>query len=182
LPQKKIRDTDFLYLTSMLRAREAKMLGAERLDRVLDAPDFREAAKLVHESGYPDMSGMSPEEIDNALGEYRTQVFRYVEACEAGVVLLDIFRIKYDYHNVKVLVKAMAANVPGDHLLSSSGRIPVTKLTEAFITGDRRDLRRALRTPSAAPSASSPVRATLSFPTSISTGTISRNSRRWPAK
>ncbi len=136
----KIKDTDFLYLTSMLRAREARMLSAERLERLLDAPDYEETAKLVGESGYPDMSGMTAEEIDNALGEYRTDVFRELEKNSFCVPLLDIFRIKYDYHNIKVLVKAMAANSEGDHLLSGSGRIPVPKLTEAFITGERRDL------------------------------------------
>ena len=136
----KIKDTDFLYLTSMLRAREAKMLSADRQSRLLDAPDYDETAKLVSESGYPDMSGMTPEEIDSALSDFRTGIFRELEKNSFCTRLLDIFRIKYDYHNVKVLVKAMAANSEGDHLLSGSGRIPIPKLTEAFITGERRDI------------------------------------------
>ncbi len=141
----KIKDTEFLYLTTMLRAREARMLTADRIGRLLDAPDYAEAAKYVTESGYPDMSGMTAQEIDNALSEYRTDVFRELEKNRQCIPLLDIFRVKYDYHNIKVLVKAMAANAQGDHLLSSSGRIPAAKLTEAFITGERRELPDSMR-------------------------------------
>ncbi len=141
----KIKDTDFLYLTSALRAREARMLSTDRLDRLLEASDYEETAKLVAELGYPDMTGMTAQEIDAALGEYRTAVFRELDKNCICSDLLDIFRVKYDYHNVKVLVKAMAANSEGDHLLSDSGRVPIPKLTEAFITGERRELPEPMR-------------------------------------
>ena len=141
----KIKDTDFLYLTSMLRAREARMLSSDRLDRLLNAADYEDTAKQLAELGYPDMSGLTPDAIDSVLSDYRTGLFEEIEKNSFCARLLDIFRIKYDYHNIKVLVKAMGANSQGDHLLSVSGRVPIHTLTEAFITGERRDLPEAMK-------------------------------------
>jgi V/A-type H+-transporting ATPase subunit C len=51
-----------------------------------------------------------------------------------------MFMLKYDYHNVKALVKSMGANTDASGILSSSGRVSSKALTEAFITGDRKEL------------------------------------------
>ena len=40
----------------MLRAREPRLLNAERAGRMLDAASFEEAAKLLTDCGYPDLS------------------------------------------------------------------------------------------------------------------------------
>lgn len=133
----KIKDTDFLFLTSMLRAREAKMLTADKLSRVLEASSYDEAVKLISDSGYPDMSGMSVTAIDDVLSTMRADAFHELESFKNAVNLLDIFRLKYDYHNIKVLVKSMAANTDSRHLLSDSGRVTAEVLIEAFISGDR---------------------------------------------
>ena len=50
--------------------------------------------------------------------------------------VVDIFRLKYDYHNLKTLVKAAGAQVSGDRLLSDCGRVPADKL-KAAVEEDR---------------------------------------------
>ncbi|NMA24782.1 MAG: V-type ATPase subunit [Clostridiales bacterium] len=146
MPNAKLRDTDFLYMTSMLRAREVKMLSSEKINRMLDADSYEDAAKLVEECGYRDMSGMNAFEVDRALSEHRSAVFRELAVKDYARPVVDLFRMKYDYHNVKVLVKSMGANVDATHILSESGRIDSSKLTEAFISGYRADLPPAIRT------------------------------------
>lgn len=145
MPNTKLRDTDFLYMTSMLRAREIKMLSPEKINRMLDADSYEDAVKLAEECGYRDMSGMNAFEVDSALSEHRTALFRELAAKDYARPVVDLFRMKYDYHNVKVLVKSMGANVDATHILSESGRIDTSKLTEAFISGERDDLPAAVR-------------------------------------
>jgi V/A-type H+-transporting ATPase subunit C len=140
LSNKKNKDTAYLFLTSMLRARESKMLSPDRKERMLDAPDFDEAAKLLTDCGYPDMSGMSPDQVNAVLSGHRTAVFTDISNHAQAKHLADLFRLKYDYHNIKVLVKAMGANTDGGHILSDSGRVAPGTLTEAFITGVRGSL------------------------------------------
>ena len=64
---KKVKDTAYLMLSSMIRAREAGMLTRERMDRMLSAPSFQEAAKLLTDCGYEDMSGCDAAGVDAAL-------------------------------------------------------------------------------------------------------------------
>jgi V/A-type H+-transporting ATPase subunit C len=145
LSKAKLRDTDFLYLTALLRAREAKMLSADRITRMLDAEHFTDAAKMAEECAYPDMSGMNVFQVEAALSAHRADIFRELAAHEAARPIVDLFRMKYDYHNVKVLVKSMRANVDAARILSDCGRIDPGVLTEAFISGERGDLPHAIR-------------------------------------
>lgn len=116
----------------MLRAREPKLLTRERAERMLDAGSFDECAKLLSDCGYADMSAMSAKEIEGYLSSRRDEVFAEMEklAPDGGVV--DVFRMKYDYHNAKVLVKAEAVGQDAARLLSRSGRFAPEKLTELY--------------------------------------------------
>ena len=65
---KKTKDTEYLTISAMLRAREASMLSREKMDRMLAAASYAEAAKLLAECGYEDLSesdaaGIEPEVI-----------------------------------------------------------------------------------------------------------------------
>ena len=46
--------------------------------------------------------------------------------------LTDIFKLKYDYHNAKAIIKGEAMGQDAKHLLSDSGRIPGLKLLELY--------------------------------------------------
>lgn len=124
----------------MLRARESKMPSTDRKARMLDAPDFDEAAKLLVDCDYPDMSQMNADQVNATLSGHRTSIFTEISNHTQARYLTDIFKLKYDYHNIKVLVKAMGANTDGGQLLSDSGRVAPNVLTEAFITDERRSL------------------------------------------
>ena len=127
---KKVKDTAYLMLSSMIRAREAGVLTRERMDRMLSAPSFQEAAKLLTDCGYEDMSGCDAAGVDAALSRRRAEVFaEMANMCPQGEVV-DIFRAKYDYHNLKTLVKAKAMGVDASHTLSGCGRVEAGKLTE----------------------------------------------------
>ena len=54
--------------------------------------------------------------------------------------LVQLFRLKYDYHNAKALIKAQAMGVECDAILSQRGTIPPQKLHAAFYEEDYRDI------------------------------------------
>lgn len=116
----------------MLRAREPKLLTRERAERMLDAGSFDECAKLLSDCGYADMSAMSAKEIEGYLSSRRDEVFAEMEKLAPDRGVVDVFRMKYDYHNAKVLVKAEAVGQDGARLLSRSGRFAPEKLTELY--------------------------------------------------
>ena len=127
---KKVKDTEYLMLSSMLRAREAGMLSRERMDRMLSAPSFQEAAKLLCDCGYEDVSSCTAAGVDEALTRRRAEVFNELTNMSPHSEVVDIFRVKYDYHNIKTLIKAEAMGVDAGHVLSGCGRVPAEKLLE----------------------------------------------------
>ncbi len=122
----------YLSLSAMLRAREPKLLNADRAGRMLDAASFEEAAKLLTDCGYADLSQAGAGEIEAALTQRRNQILDELEQLSPERAIVDLFRIKYDVHNAKVLLKSEAMGVDGTALYSRSGRFAPEKLQELY--------------------------------------------------
>ena len=135
-----INKEDYLYISSLLRAREPRMLSREKAERMLDVPSFEDAAKMLTDSGYEDMSQMTVKQIETALADRRAAVFHELESLVPNAAALDLFRLKYDYHNAKVLIKSDAMHQNDASLLSASGRIAPDTMQKRFQEDRLRDL------------------------------------------
>ena len=122
----------YICLSAVLKAREPKLLSDERALRVLDAQSFEDAAKQIAECGYEDMSAMSAAEIGETLSRRRDGILSELDRLCPDKAIVDLFRIKYDYHNIKSVMKAEAAGTDAGRLLSASGRFPTEKLREDY--------------------------------------------------
>lgn len=122
----------YLCLSAMLRAREPKLLNNDRAQRMLDAGSFEEAAKLLTDCGYADMSQMSAKEIEAELAGHRRSVFKELEELSPDRELVDVFRMKYDYHNLKAIIKAEAMGLSAKSIMSDSGRFDPEELLTIY--------------------------------------------------
>lgn len=136
----KIKDTDYLYLSAYLRAKEASLLGRERLERMAAAPDFDEAAKLLSECGYPELTGKTDAALEKAFSARRAEVLADMENLCPEKAIVEAFRLRYDYHNIKVLVKAEGASADGGAILSDAGRVSAQALSDAYREDDWRSV------------------------------------------
>ncbi len=116
----------------MLRAREPKLLNNERAERMLDAASFEDAAKILTDCGYPDMSQMTASEVEHALAEHRSEIFEELGRLSPDRELVDVFKLKYDYHNAKAIIKAEAMGSDAKRLLSDAGRVSAAELLELY--------------------------------------------------
>lgn len=126
------RKEDYLSLSAMLRAREPRLLSKDRANRMIDAPSFSESAKLLTDCGYPDMSQMNAAEIEQVLSQHRSDVLDELERFSPNKRLVDAFRLKYDYHNCKTLIKSEAMGLDPMRVLSTSGRVKPAELLEKY--------------------------------------------------
>ncbi len=133
--KKALRDTEYLFISTWLRAQENNLLSAARMDRMIDAPSAADAAKVLLEIGYDEFSPSSEKALNDALSAEREKVFRELYRFVPDKAVVDVFKVKYDYHNVKVLLKARAMGVDGKHLLVDAGRVDLPRLTEAVEEG-----------------------------------------------
>lgn len=140
----KIKDTDYLFLSSYIHAREPKLLSGARVDRMLEAKTPEDALKVLEECGWTLSDAAGMDEMEKLLAVRRQEVFRELSSLAPDPKIVDLFRLKYDYHNAKVHMKAGAHGSDGTELLSESGRIPSKKLIDAIHEGKPGELPKAL--------------------------------------
>ena len=101
---KRRKDTDYLFLSARIRAMERRLLTAQRLEQLLTAPSVEACAQLLSEWGYAPVH--DEPSLQAALSAQREAVFADVSRFMPEAEVLDVFRLKYDYHNIKTLLKA----------------------------------------------------------------------------
>lgn len=136
----KIKDTDYLFLSTRIRALERSLLTRERMERMLDASSVTDAAKVLQECGYPEVEQVTNSSIDMMLAKVRERTFDDLYLFAPDPTIIDVFKVKYDYHNAKVLLKSEALGVNAQRLLVETGRIPSEKLEEKLRVSDLRGL------------------------------------------
>ena len=121
------KDTDYLAISARIRAMENRLLTHERMDRMIEARETGEAMKVLMECGYPE--GTS---LEATLAKARAETFRDMETAVPDRRLVEIFQLKYDYHNAKTILKAQAMGVPAERLLLPGGRYDGMELLEGW--------------------------------------------------
>ncbi len=142
---KKLKDTDYLSISARVRAMENGLLTRERMERMLEARSVEEAAKVLAECGYGEMNSFTPAALDERLSEARDAVYQDLQGAVPDPNVIDVFRIKYDYHNAKVLLKAEAMGLDSVRLLVGGGRYAAAALQEDFQRDDLRECSDAFR-------------------------------------
>ncbi len=137
---KKIKDTDYLAISARIKAMETGLLSRERMEQILEARSDEEAVKILQECGYPELNPKDPEAMDEALSAAREATLSDLAGGAPDPRYIDIFKLKYDYHNVKAILKAEAMNTSADRMLMDMGRVPATELKEAVQTGRTENL------------------------------------------
>lgn len=129
---KQIKDIDYIFLSTRIKAMERGLLSRERIERMLDAPTTEEAVKVLTECGYSEMNVVTAAELERVLAEQQKKVMADLSSGAPDKNIVDIFKLRYDYHNAKVLVKAEALNIEQDQLLLGGGRYDAETLATDF--------------------------------------------------
>ena len=129
---KKLKENDFLSISARVRVLENRLLTAERMERMIDAKDAGDAAKVLGECGYPELGEITNSSLDAMLAQAQAALFADMGEAVGNEALMDVFRVKYDYHNAKTLVKAEALKLDQDRLLLGGGRYDPAMLAEDY--------------------------------------------------
>lgn len=133
-----MRDEEYLFISGMLKARRSAVLDSERLERLL-AADTAGASRLLAEYGFGNVEGLDSAGVDAAMSSLRAGIFNEMEFFSPEKNAVRLFRLKYDCHNAKALVKSAISGLSADRLLSDCGSIKKDVLSEAILD-DRSEL------------------------------------------
>lgn len=130
MTKKKIKDTDYLFLSARIRSLERSLLSKPRMERMLQAETPAECAQVLTELGYPPFDAQSEAGLNQALSQARSDLFADLARFMPDPALLDVFKLKYDYHNVKALIKGRGADVSA--MLVDAGRIRAADMAAKY--------------------------------------------------
>ncbi|MDR3331571.1 MAG: V-type ATPase subunit [Synergistaceae bacterium] len=122
------------YAVARIRAMEPLLFDASAYQRILDADGLDGALKVIGETSYArGMSGDdATERYDSALEAELLATYREFQLFVPDGALIDIFRVPYDFHNVKVILKSIFNSRSGGKkrwdLLTQLGSIPTDDL------------------------------------------------------
>ena len=121
---KKLKSIDYPYISAYVRAKENKMLNSERAERMINAKSVKDAVKVLEECGYGDMSDVNASRLYDFICLLCGVVMKDLAFLVPDKEILDIFRLKYDYHNAKAILKALAMGQDYGYILRAKGMVP----------------------------------------------------------
>jgi ATP synthase, subunit C len=117
-----------------IRILEKKLLTRNRLERMIEAQTPEEVLKLLGETEYSqdmaDIHGSQDYEI--ILKRETERVFSIVRNMIKNTGIVDVLSLKYDYHNLKVLLKSKITGKDFSSLLMQAGTIDASKFKVKF--------------------------------------------------
>lgn len=132
------------YTVARLRAMENRLLDDSVLQRLLDSEDLDSAMKVLGETPYSSwlVELKSNTEFDRVIESELDYVYRELDKFVPDQDLIQLFRLPYDFHNVKVLLKSQILQKQGGErrfdLLTNLGSINTDDLILAVESEDYR--------------------------------------------
>ena len=129
----------YVYTVARLRGMENHILDTAFFSRLMDSANVDDAVKALGETSYSQwITGAG--NFDKAIDSEMLATCQELESFVPDKGLLDIFRLPYDFHNVKVLLKGLFKVRGGESegrrydLLSKLGTVDTEELTNAIET------------------------------------------------
>lgn len=138
----KINEGDYAYASARIRAMEIKLLDQSRFDRMLDAPTAEEAYKVLTEAEYG-MGGSSSESVysfEALLGDEMRKCYSVLIEMAPQPEIVNAFQRRYDYFNVKVLLKAEFLGQSAPPILLETGVIDADKMMQIIRDRDYKEI------------------------------------------
>lgn len=132
---KSVKNERYLCVSAYVRALEAQLLTAGDLQRMIDADDVSGAIQVLTDRGYPPMTPHMAS-LEETLRQHRETLMGELSDFLPDGGVLDLFRIRYDYHNAKVALKSLWTDTDGTRLLMGGGRLEPLALYQALRTGE----------------------------------------------
>jgi len=128
----------YAYAVARIRALENSLIIAEKVERMVEAQTATDALKVLADTVYgAHLSAMdSEQEYETVLKEDLKRTAVLIRDISPNNGITDLFLLKYDFHNLKVLFKAKILGSDAGDLLTEGGTIPVETLKSCVTNGN----------------------------------------------
>ena len=133
---------DFIQGVTRTRVLEKRLLSKEKIDRMIEAKDIGEVFKTLNETEYSSaVAGITrDEDYESILSHELERVYKLMRDISKDQIVVDLMALKYDYHNLKVLVKERKLNKDLSHLYIPIGTTDFQKMKAGFLEGNLKEV------------------------------------------
>ena len=127
----------FTQVIPRLRVLETRLLDKAKIDRMVDSNSADEVIKILQETEYSNVmtNVKRAEDYEYMLSAELKRVYDDVYSMSPVRSLVDIMSIKYDYHNIKVILKGMFLEKDFSDMLMGFGTVEASKMKVDIETG-----------------------------------------------
>lgn len=93
------------FAATRVRSRENSILKHDQLVRINDAGTAAAAMEMLTEYGFVTNTELLPEDFEKAISDELDRAYSFVEEITPEKQVTDLFFLKFDYHNLKVILK-----------------------------------------------------------------------------
>lgn len=121
------------YATGRIKVLETKLFTKARVERLIQAHDLAEQINILADTDYGDyFDGVrGVVDVEEALNKYLAKVYDFLEEVCKKKEIIKFFRLKYDYHNLKVLLKKEYLGEENNKIWFYLGLLDIEKTKQA---------------------------------------------------
>jgi len=124
-------NTDYAYAVGRIRVMETRLLTRGLVERMLESVDVEELLRILADTAYGSLLAES-KEYQELLRVEETSLLRFFDELCLDPILSELVHYRYDFHNLKVLIKAYVAKEDFSHALSMHGNLDIPTLRGVF--------------------------------------------------
>ncbi|WP_062532228.1 V-type ATPase subunit [Jeotgalibaca dankookensis] len=133
-----MKDTDYKGINTLIRTYELRLLKSEDMERLLKAESLRAALEMLRTTDYDfDIETViNSKDFNGFLMAHLHDVYQELYELAPEPELLDLFTLRYSYHNLKVMFKERFLDEQHDDLLIPIGEMSLESLRNLVETGE----------------------------------------------
>ncbi|MDD6212420.1 MAG: V-type ATP synthase subunit C [Clostridiales bacterium] len=116
--------TNYVFACARVRSNERNLLNKEKLGIMVEARTLEDACKVLQDAQYGNEGEViQPTTYENTLVRESDKLYAFLHSLAPDAGEFKIFAYPFDYHNIKVLLKAEALEMDGTGMLMSGGTV-----------------------------------------------------------
>lgn len=134
---------DFTQSVVRTRVLEKRLLNRTIIERMIDAEDIQGVFRILGETEYSNQVGKidRPEDYDKILSSELDRVYKLMEEVSPDQRVIDLLRLKYDYHNLKVMIKEHLLDNDFSHMYVDRGTSDYQGIRSNFLSENYRGIK-----------------------------------------
>ena len=119
------------FAVGKVRVLQTRVFGAGTYERLLDAPTFSEQLRVLSDTIYGRYleDAETADDVETGLEAALDDFYRFLDDASLPEAVVRFFRVRYDYANLRAVLKARALGVSTEGMVVALGTVPPDVVT-----------------------------------------------------